>query len=306
MGQPWIDDVEKGDNVMENTVNTTSPGDARYECHNAGGLITDQSVVAGIEDVSTILQSRKYRLGQFRLDLLTLSELMSLFGHAIRCRFSMVVLHHNLHGLYVQQQMPHLNEIYDNADWVYIDGMPLIWLARAAGLSATASHRITLLDCFEKLLAGAEDHGWRVFYFGGKEEVLTEGLTAIQARFPSLAIIGHDGYVDSNREDSLIEKINAFAPDILFVGLGMPLQEDWIVRNRSRLRVPVITTCGATMEYVTGHSRRPPAWMGSLGMYGIYRLISQPKRLWRRYLFEPLVLLPQLASVLWKRSHDSR
>lgn len=248
-----------------------------------------------------MFRDRKYKLARIRLDALTRSELLCLFGDAISSHSKIIVLHNNLHGIYVQRAVPALDAVYDRADWVYVDGMPVVWLAQAAGFPFQATNRITLLDCFEEVVAEATRNGWRVFYFGGKEKVLTAGLERLRTLFPSLEIAGRAGHVSAEQNTNVIDEILAFSPDILFVGLGMPLQEEWIANHHSSLNIPVITTCGATMEYITGHAYRPPQWTGNLGLYGIVRLISNPKRLWKRYLVEPLVLAPYLAGAILKQ-----
>lgn len=245
-----------------------------------------------------LLQDRRFSLGEIRLDALSLHDLLSVYNDAISGGKQIIILHHNLHGIYMQRTTPSLHAIYARASWVYVDGLPVIWLARAAGFPFKAEHRITLLDSFGELLAEAERKNWRIFYFGGKEEVLVGGLAKIRELHPSLQITGRNGYARPDETASIIQDITTFKPDVLFIGLGMPLQENWIRDHYSQLKVPVVTTSGATMEYITGHSSRPPAWAGRFGLYGVMRFLAQPRRLWRRYLLEPLVLAPCLLKVV--------
>ena len=242
----------------------------------------------------------KHHLAATRLDAVSLDALLHLYDKAITSRSSTLVLHQNLHGIYIERNSPRCSAIYARADWVYVDGMPVIWIAKAAGLPFEAKHRITLLDCFDEVLNRAAEKHWRLFYLGGKQEVLDAGLENIRALRPTLQISGRSGYFRADQREEIIQQINAFRPDILFVGLGMPIQEYWIDDNYDLLQVPVVTTSGATMEYVSGHSRRPAAWAGKFGLYGVLRFLSQPKRLWKRYLFEPLVLLPYLFQAVLK------
>jgi N-acetylglucosaminyldiphosphoundecaprenol N-acetyl-beta-D-mannosaminyltransferase len=132
---------------------------------------------------------------------------------------------------------------------------------------------------------------------GSAPEVLAAGVPELRNRFPKLAIDGHHGFFakDGNESDDVIAKINDFAPDILFVGMGMPIQEMWLAEHSSKIRASAILTSGATLDYVTGHAYRPPAWAGPLGLYGVFRMFSDPKRLWRRYLVEPIMLTKHLA-----------
>jgi N-acetylglucosaminyldiphosphoundecaprenol N-acetyl-beta-D-mannosaminyltransferase len=192
---------------------------------------------------------------------------------------------------------------------VYIDGLPVIWIGRAAGLPLKGEHRITLLDCFDVFLSEAEERNWRVFYLGSAAEVADRGVAMLQTRYPQLAMSGHHGFFVKNGPDSekVIAQINEFRPDVLFVGMGMPIQERWLAEYLPKINASAILTCGATLDYVAGHAYRPPKWVGPLGFYGIFRLFSDPKRLWRRYLIEPIVLLRRLLlPLIRQRLRNSR
>jgi N-acetylglucosaminyldiphosphoundecaprenol N-acetyl-beta-D-mannosaminyltransferase len=91
--------------------------------------------------------------------------------------------------------------------------------------------------------------------------------------------------------------INAAVPDVLWIGLGAPKQENWIFANRDRLRVPLCCPVGALFDYYAGNAKMPPAWMQRYGLHWLYRLARDPRRLWRRNLDTPLFV----ASVAWDR-----
>jgi N-acetylglucosaminyldiphosphoundecaprenol N-acetyl-beta-D-mannosaminyltransferase len=242
------------------------------------------------------------------IDLLTIRDLLNVLATAVATRSKWLILNHNIHSLYLYFTVSGIKACYSRAFCVYIDGVPVVWLGKVAGLPARLEHRITLLDSLNIVLDKAEEHGWRVFYLGSLPEINDSGLTAIRQRHPHLEIDGHHGYFDKVglECDAVLSQINDFTPDILFVGLGMPLQERWIAANLSRLNASAILTCGATLDYVTGHAYRPPAWVGPLGLYGIGRLIADPKRLWRRYLLEPIVLLILLCRPLIRQRLQAR
>lgn len=239
----------------------------------------------------------QHSLGEIRVDALKKQDLIQIFDRAIAFEQKILVLHHNLHSMYLYATMREVRDLYGKADWIYIDGMPVVWMSRAVGLPVSVSHRITLLDYFDEFLEEASRRNWRVYYLGGTEEVLQQGLDILKRRLPNLAISGRSGYFEHSPEVSrdVISKINDFRPDILFVGMGMPLQERWLANSYQQLSHCVVLTCGTTLSYVTGDSFRPPAWAGKLGLYGIIRLLSEPKRLWRRYLVEPFCVLGFLA-----------
>lgn len=251
-------------------------------------------------------ERKKYHIADIRLDSLSRVDLLQLCSRAVTTHSKTLILHQNLHGIYVERRDPRSRAIYARADWVYVDGMPLIWFAKAAGLPFKAEHRVTLLDCFDEVLDLAERENWRVFYLGGTQEVLDMGFANIKAVRPSLQISGRNGYFRAEEGGAVIDQINAFKADILFVGLGMPTQEHWIADNYESLHVSIITTSGATMEYTSGHSNRPAAWAGKLGLYGLLRFLAQPRRLWKRYLLEPLVLAPYILNSILREKRKSR
>jgi|HubBroStandDraft_6_1064221.scaffolds.fasta_scaffold31806_2 N-acetylglucosaminyldiphosphoundecaprenol N-acetyl-beta-D-mannosaminyltransferase len=238
----------------------------------------------------SVMTSRRVSLCGVRLDALTRSDLLQILKKAIDKREKSLILNHNLHSLYLYQTSASFRNIYALASRVYIDGLPVVWLGKAAGLPLMAEHRITFLDCFEKILAEASQNSWRVFYVGSSGAVMAKALPLLRARYPQLVIDGRDGFFPRNgtQDDALIAQINGFRTDILFVGMGMPRQEEWLAQHYQKLKVGAALTSGATLDYVTGDAYRPPAWAGALGLYGIFRMFSDPKRLWHRYLVEPI------------------
>lgn len=204
-----------------------------------------------------------------------------------------LVGHHNLHSLYRVRNDLTVRSFYQRCDHCYIDGVPVCWILSAAGMATPMSHRTTLMDTFGALLASAEQRGWSVYYLGSSAEVVAVARQRFSARYPALQIELHEGYFED--DEDILSRINDIQPDLLFVGMGMPLQEQWILRHLDRLEVGMVTTSGATLDYYAGAQSRPPAWMSRFGLAWIYRLAHHPLRLGRRYLVEPWgLLLPTL------------
>jgi len=201
--------------------------------------------------------------------------------------------HHNLHSLFLLHRLPVVRQFYARCTDCYIDGVPVRLLLRAFGTATSGAQRFSLMDDFLELLAHAERHDWSIFYLGSRESVVDEGRALIARRFPELRIRLRHGY-DAGAP-ALIHEINAWRPDVLLVGMGMPLQEQWLVDHLDGLDVGVAAQAGATLDYYTGAQARPPRWMGRLGLAWAFRLAHDPARLWRRYLIEPWgLLLPAL------------
>jgi N-acetylglucosaminyldiphosphoundecaprenol N-acetyl-beta-D-mannosaminyltransferase len=247
-------------------------------------------------EAATEVKEHSYSVGGIRIDAMQHHELAARIEEARLAQEKLLILNHNLHSLYLYLSDPAFAATYAGASYVYIDGMPVVWLCQLAGLPISARHRITFLDSFNTLLREATHKGWRIFYLGSTEEVIREGLSILRKMHPGLMISGRNGFFEKRgrESDDVISAINSFSPDVLFVGMGMPVQELWISENLDKLRASSILTCGATLNYITGHMYKPPAWAGPLALYGAFRLLAHPKRLWRRYLLEPPILARQL------------
>ena len=233
-----------------------------------------------------------YRLFGYKITPTTTRDLFDLAGRAVDADARVVIASQNLHGLYVHARDPAFRALHDAPDTcVHIDGTPILWLARAAGLRLGREHRTAWIDWFLPLMELVRAKGWRVFYLGGRPEVLAAGFAELRRRLPGLALDGHDGYFDqahgSAGNEAVIARINRFRPQILIVGMGMGRQERWISENLEALEVNCVGTCGACPEYFAGAVPTPPRWLGPLGLEWTYRLASDPARFWRRYLVEP-------------------
>jgi N-acetylglucosaminyldiphosphoundecaprenol N-acetyl-beta-D-mannosaminyltransferase len=171
------------------------------------------------------------------------------------------------------------------AELVVPDGMPLVWMQKRLG--AQEASRVRGNDLTINLCRYAEGAGMSVGFYGGRQEV----LEAIEARadrdFPTLKIAY--AYAPpfrklSEEEDAkVVAGIERSAPDILFVGLGCPKQENWMAAHRGEVKA-VMVGVGAAFDFYAGNLREAPRWLSNLGLEWLFRLAMEPRRLWRRYL----------------------
>jgi N-acetylglucosaminyldiphosphoundecaprenol N-acetyl-beta-D-mannosaminyltransferase len=202
----------------------------------------------------------------------------------------------NLHGMYLCITNRKVHAVHERQNAVRrIDGMPVVWLAKLAGLKLTRRHRTPWNYFFWPLLARAAAERQRIYYLGSTAEIFDRGIALIGRSLPDLQIGGRHGYFDSRPGTAdckaVVNAINKFSPDILLVGMGMPKQEEFIHDVADQLTVPVIMTCGAAMEVLAGVLPRPPRWISDSGLEGPFRLLYSPRRTWRRYLVEPWTVL---------------
>jgi N-acetylglucosaminyldiphosphoundecaprenol N-acetyl-beta-D-mannosaminyltransferase len=191
----------------------------------------------------------------------------------------------NIHAINLAQQHPRFKAFLNSAHVVYCDGEGVRLGARLLGFSLPP--RIVLTYWVWELCALCVERGYSMFFLGAHEDVIRYAAEHAALRFPALRIKGwHHGYFDKQgpENDAIIQTINHAAPDILLVGFGMPVQEDWIEAHQGRLAVHAILPAGSLFDYMAGVKSVAPEWMANHGLEWLYRLLQEPGRLWKRYL----------------------
>lgn len=241
---------------------------------------------------------RQVRLLWSGVDLLTERQLVANLAESARTRRRITVGNHNMHSLYVGRRDERLHRFYEQADLVFVDGMPLIWALRAGGAPALREHRLTGLDWLHPLLERTAAGNMRVVHLGGHIDTSERAAGSLRRSHRGLDLHVLDGHFDarpnSQENRAVLADIERLAPDILLVGMGMPRQEMWIQANRDLLSAPVVVAIGGTFSYLGGEQRTPPRWLGRWGLEGAFRLATGPRRLHHRYTIEPIVLAPAL------------
>ncbi len=226
---------------------------------------------------------------------LTLERLQRAVAESVESDQSRIIANHNLHSVYLYHHDAAFRSFYARAALVHVDGMSLVFFARLLGLPLGREHRLTPLDWIRPMAAAAARRGWRIFYLGGRPGVAARGAEILRREFPGLQIETAHGHFDPRSDGAenraVLEAIDRYRPNLLLVGMGMPRQERWILANAGRLRAHAIFNVGALMDYVAGAVPTPPRWLGRLGLEWLFRLASEPSRLWRRYLIEPWFVL---------------
>jgi N-acetylglucosaminyldiphosphoundecaprenol N-acetyl-beta-D-mannosaminyltransferase len=177
---------------------------------------------------------------------------------------------------------------------VTLDGVPLVWAARM--LTRTSWPQLAGSDLLEPLLDLAESSGANVAFLGGWPEQHRRLGEVLPRRWPALRLAGFwspgPQVIGSSREArALAEEIAGANVDLLVVGLGKPRQELWLARYADLSGAKVALAFGAAADFLAGSARRAPAWTRRLGLEWLYRLLREPRRLWRRYLVQGPVAL---------------
>jgi N-acetylglucosaminyldiphosphoundecaprenol N-acetyl-beta-D-mannosaminyltransferase len=178
-----------------------------------------------------------------------------------------------------------MRAIYERADIVVADGMPVVWASSLLG--APLPERVAGIDLMNAVVASLAARGASVFLLGGDSDVAPAAAQALAASNPGLRVSGTgNGYFDAASDDAVVAAVNESGADALFVGMGSPRQEEWALRRGPDLRPRIVLCIGGALEVVAGHRRRAPRWMQTAGLEWSYRLMQEPGRLWKRYLVE--------------------
>jgi N-acetylglucosaminyldiphosphoundecaprenol N-acetyl-beta-D-mannosaminyltransferase len=191
-----------------------------------------------------------------------------------------------VHGIMESQADPVLRDIHNSAGLVTPDGMPLVWLSRMYGHEHV--ERVYGPDLMLALCARSESRGYRHFLYGGAGGVPVLLTARLRQRFPRLNIVG--SYSPpfrplSEEEDAeVVRMMNESGADIVWVGLSTPKQERWMREHVGRLDAAVLIGVGAAFDFHAGVKKQAPRWMQRNGLEWLFRLGSEPRRLWKRYL----------------------
>lgn len=192
----------------------------------------------------------------------------------------------DVHGIMQSRRDPELMKIHNRAGLVTPDGMPLVWCGRYAG--ARWIKRVYGPDLMLAVCRESRAEGLRHFLYGAGVGVVDELASNLRDRFPGIEIVGaHSPPYRELTEDEIdetVRMINSARPDVVWVGLSTPKQERWMSRFRPLLDAPVLIGVGAAFDMHAGRVPQAPVWMRKSGLEWLFRLVAEPRRLWRRYL----------------------
>jgi N-acetylglucosaminyldiphosphoundecaprenol N-acetyl-beta-D-mannosaminyltransferase len=190
-----------------------------------------------------------------------------------------------VHGVMESQADAELLAIHNRSGLTTPDGMPMVWAGRWAGLPI---QRVYGPDLMLALCERAVESGWTSFFYGGAEGVPERLAHELTTRFPGLRVAGTYSPpfrpLNPAEDIEVVERINAAAPDLVYVGLSTPKQERWMAAHVGLLHAPALLGVGAAFDIHAGTLRQAPRWMQRSGTEWLFRLAVEPRRLWRRYL----------------------
>jgi N-acetylglucosaminyldiphosphoundecaprenol N-acetyl-beta-D-mannosaminyltransferase len=191
-----------------------------------------------------------------------------------------------MHGVMEAHHSAEFRGVLDDADMVVPDGMPLVWIGRMRGHSL--HRRVYGPELMQRFCQDTARRGYRHFIYGGDADVPEQLAEKLRTLCPGIRIVGADSppfrALTPEEDAAVVRAINNAAPDVLWIGLGTPKQERWMREHRDSLRVPVMVGVGAAFDFLTARKKQAPLWMQEHGLEWLFRLLQEPRRLWKRYL----------------------
>ena len=211
-----------------------------------------------------------------------------------------------VHGIMECQKSPSLRRMFNASGLTTPDGMPLVWISRLQGFGQV--RRVYGPDLMLAMCEQSLAKGYRHYLYGGREGVAEELKAKLEQRFPGLQVVGthcppfHPLTPEEDRE--VVTQIRATRPDIVWVGMSTPKQDIWSAEHVGLLDVPVVIGVGAAFDFLSGRKKQAPRWMRQSGLEWLFRLLQEPRRLWRRYLiYNPQFVAKFLAQWLGLRRY---
>lgn len=190
----------------------------------------------------------------------------------------------NVHTTVMSYENEEYRKIQNGAAMALPDGAPLSSYSRRKGYKQ--AQRVTGPDLMLELFAISKEKGYRHYFYGATEETLQSMREVLERNYPGIEIAGMYAppfrALTPQEDAQIVAKINESRPDFIWIGLGAPKQEEWMYQHMGQLQ-GVLIGVGAGFDYLAGYIKRAPRWMQRMSLEWLYRLLQDPKRLWRRY-----------------------
>lgn len=250
-----------------------------------GGAAHAERIVPGLGDTVGLRGIRHARIGGVRVSPLTFQQAIRLFLDAPDGRDRLRAHFCTAHTVVEANADPRLMRALDDGEIVTSDGMPLVWLLRLMGYRA---ERVYGPDVLLAMADRAREPGRSHYFYGGGAGIAERLVERLSAQYPGLRVAGFETPpfrpLTEEERVEMVARINASGADYVWVGLGTPKQDFWLAENRAELQPAVLFAVGAAFDFLSGAKPRAPRLMQRTGTEWLFRLVTEPGRLWRRYL----------------------
>ena len=234
----------------------------------------------------------------------TPGELIQVIKRIVDQKLTLIASYVHLNTVNLMSACPQIRTILARFDIVIPDGIAVLWSSRLFGTSFRRRDIVTTYELIiPALIPEAISQGWSFFLFGAKPDVVARASENLVRAFPGLRIAGtHHGYIRPGEEmEAMVVRIACAKPTILLVGLGQPRQEEWILRYREQLGARVVFAMGGYFEKLAKNVSVYPNWVKRTQLYWLYRFLTEPKTVWKRYTMGvPLFLWNIFRARLWR------
>ena len=218
------------------------------------------------------------------IDKLTMDETVKKIDESIVAKTH---LHHVVVNAAKMVHMQKDKELYESvisSDIINADGQAVVWASKFLG--QPLSERVAGIDLMQNLVKLAYEKNYKVFFFGAKEEVVSEVVSHYSKMYSPEIIAGYrNGYFQKEEEQSIAQEIANSGAEILFVAISSPTKEIFLNQYKDIIDTPFIMGVGGSFDVVSGKVERAPTWMQNAGLEWFYRFLQEPRRMWKRYLY---------------------
>lgn len=223
------------------------------------------------------------------IDNLTMKETLDEIDKLILKNDKSYVVTPNVDHIVMLETDVELKNIYRDASLILADGKPLLWISK--WYKTPIKEKISGSDLFPLLCEMAAKKGYSMFFLGAAEGVAAKAAENLKKKYNGLKIVGtysppYGFEKDEIESEKIIDMVKEAHPDILILGLGSPKQEKFVYHYCKDLGVPISLGLGASLDFEAGNIRRAPKWMSNHGLEWLYRLIKEPKRMFKRYIID--------------------
>ena len=209
----------------------------------------------------------------------TISEVEKIIARGVPTQHVVI----NANKVNLMNEDPGLQRLVNECPLMNADGISILWAAKVLGLPI--KDRVTGIDLFLNLVKVASEKGYKIYLFGAKEEVVRKVKKVFEEEYPTLQIVGYrNGYFTEEDEPEIVKNMAESGADMMFVAFSSPKKEYWINKYIDQLNIPFVMGVGGSFDVVAGVTERAPKWVQIRGFEWLYRLVQEPRRMWRRYV----------------------
>ena len=230
-----------------------------------------------------------------QVTFITVADIIDAIATACVEKKKIVIANYNVHSFNLSMQIPWFYSFLQNSEIAHCDSVGILKATECMGLKLPLQYRASYTLLMPKLLEHCDRQRLSIFLLGAKPEHSNAAVERVQAQYPNMMVKGHHGYFDMHdpyQNNEVLKQISQAKPNILIVGMGMPIQENWISINRERIEdTNVIMSGGAAIDRLAGVVPDCPTFLSNIGLEWLYRLCREPKRLATRYLIGNLAFI---------------